>query len=330
MLYKQTPIEYSANAVPQLIVVIDTEEEFDWSAKPSPAANTINSIEEIDKVQDIFNEYDIQPCYVVDYPIASQAKSVEILKGFLDAGQCEIGAHLHPWVNPPIEEEMTRSNMYPGNLSYDLEYSKLSNLTKKIQEAFGVKPDCYKAGRYGVGINTPNILHELGYSIDLSICSAFDYSADGGPNFSDYEGRPYWFGPGDSLLEIPVSGAFVGFAGKASKYLYNFAGQLEFLKVRGILSRLTMVDRLMLSPESYNAEEHKKLTRYLYSRGVRTFTWNFHNTSIVPGMTIYTQTDQDVENFLGTFKQYFDFFRDELKGEFTTPAKIKKRLKTLK
>lgn len=329
MLNKHTSIKYPADATPQLIVVIDTEEEFDWSTEPNPEANSVNSIEELHKVQDIFNEYSIQPCYVVDYPIAEQTKSVNILKSFLDAGKCEIGTHLHPWVSPPFEEELSRSNMYPGNLSYELEFKKMANLTNKIQESFGIRPECYKAGRYGVGQNTTKIMQELGYHIDLSICSAFDYRADGGPDFSDYTAEPYWFGPDNSMLEIPLTGAFVGIADRTSKRLYNFAGHFEFLKARGILSRLGIVDRLMLSPEGYCAEEHRKLTRYLYNRGVRTFTWNFHSPTVVPGMTMYTQSDQDVQKFLDSFRRYFDFFLEEIKGKFTTPSKIKQNLETL-
>jgi len=53
---------------PQLIVVIDTEEEFDWSAEPNAQANQVSAMAHIDRVQSIFNEYGICPCYVIDYP----------------------------------------------------------------------------------------------------------------------------------------------------------------------------------------------------------------------------------------------------------------------
>jgi hypothetical protein len=45
-------------------------------------------------------------------------------------------------------------------------------------------------------------------------------------------------------------------AGKLSKPLYNFSGCFDFVKARGILSRLSIVDRLMLTPEGYTREEH--------------------------------------------------------------------------
>ena len=330
MLNHNQIISYDPEQPPQLLVVIDTEEEFDWSVLPTMGSRSVQAIREIHRVQAIFDEYEITPCYVVDYPIASQQEGIDHLKPILNSGRCEIGAHLHPWVNPPYTEESTWSNTYPGNLGYDLELAKLECLSNQIQKSFGIKPEIYKAGRYGVGQRTTNILEHLGYTIDLSICSAFDYRADGGPDFSDFSASPYWFGENEGLLEIPLSGAFVGSAGPLAKYLYKLAGHFNFLKAKGILSKLGIVDRLMLSPEGYEPEEHKKLTRHLYNLGVRTFTWNFHSPSVVPGMTMYTQSNRDVTRFLDSCRWYFDYFLGEFKGVTTTPMRVKQQLETEK
>jgi hypothetical protein len=326
MLAVNNTITYPQDQKPQLIVVIDTEEEFDWTVMPDADSNSVKSIREIHRVQDIFDEYGITPCYVIDYPIASQQDGVDHLKPILDSGRCEIGTHLHPWVNPPFDEPMTRSNMYPGNLGYELEFAKLQCITQKIEESFGIKPEIYKAGRYGVGGHTTKIMKQLGYNIDLSICSAFDYRADGGPDFSDFSAAPYWFGDDNDMLEIPLSSAFVGPTGPLAKHLYNLAGHFNFIKARGILSRLGLVDRLMLSPEGYVTDEHKKITRYLFNKGVRTFTWNFHSPTVVPGMTMYTRSRDEVDGFLDSFRRYFDFFLNELGGVATTPTQIKQQL----
>lgn len=326
MLSKAEPIRFEKTDKPQLLVVIDTEEEFDWSSPPDRKNIAVSAMSKIHLVQDIFNEYGIKPCYVVDYPIASQADGYAPLKQFLDNNQCEIGAHLHPWVSPPYVEDITISNMYPGNLGYDVEKQKLQQLQNQIEQSFAIKTEIYKAGRYGVGEHTAKIMQELGFTIDLSICTAFDYRADGGPDFSDSLTEPYWFGADKNLLEIPLSGAFVGNAGALSKHLYNISGYFNVIKARGILSRLAIVDRLMLSPEGYSSKEHIKLTRFLYNKGVRTFTWNFHSPTVVPNQTMYTKNNKEVQQFLDTFKRYFDFFFDELSGEATSPLKLKAQL----
>lgn len=309
---------------PQLIVVIDTEEEFDWNADPDPQARAVTAMDHIDRAQSIFNEYGIQPCYVVDYSIASQTRSVTPLRRYLDAGQCEIGAHLHPWVNPPVEETLSRSNMYPGNLSPELERQKLRNLRDTIADSFGRAPTVYKAGRYGYGPNTTGILNELGFDIDLSVCPPLDARGDGGPDYRRYDAWPFWYGDGGQrILELPVTGGFVGWAHAMALPLFELAMKFRRFKAPGILSRLGAVDRLMLSPEGFTPAEHIKLTRFLYNQGVRTFTWSFHSPSVVPGNTSYVQNEQQLEGFLGAFRQYFDFFFDELGGEASTPTRLK-------
>ena len=44
---------------PQLVVVIDTEEEFDWSASPDRSAIGVTAMSSIERVQEIFDEYGI-------------------------------------------------------------------------------------------------------------------------------------------------------------------------------------------------------------------------------------------------------------------------------
>ena len=321
-----TPAVLPADTHPQLIVVIDTEEEFDWSAEPDPKSVGVTAIDEIGRVQDIFDEYRIKPCYVIDYPVAATAKSAAILRSIHDDGRCEIGAHLHPWVNPPIDEEINRHNTYPGNLAEELERKKLAALTQCIQEAFGLVPTTYKAGRYGLGPNSAKILEDLGFKIDLSVCPAFDYSGDGGPNYSSYSTRPFWFGSKQSMLALPLSGAFVGWGGALRRRLFHVAAKFRTLKVPAIFSRLGVVDRLMLSPEGFSAQEHKNLARHLLAGGDQVFTWSFHSSSVVPGMTTYTRSDAELRQFLDSFRYFFDFFFGDLGGEASSPAAIKKRL----
>lgn len=326
MLNNNPPIKFPKDTAPHLIVVIDTEEEFDWFASPKRESNTVSAMKQIHLVQSIFEQYGIKPCYVVDYPVVSQEEGYQPLQKIYEQGKCEIGAHLHPWVNPPFEEPLSRSNMYPGNLSYDLEFSKKKILRDEIHNKFGFYPNIYKAGRYGIGINTSTIMQKLGFDIDLSVCTAFDYSEDGGPDFTLNHPEPFWIDKQQELLSIPLSGSFVGIAGNLSKYFYNLAGQLNFLKARAILARLGIVDRLMLSPEGYTTNEHIKLTQFLFNQGVRTFTWNFHSPTVVPGMTPYTHSKDDLTQFLDSFHLFFDFFFNKLNGIATTPSQLKLKM----
>lgn len=330
MLGKTQVVDVSRLEQPQLIVVVDTEEEFDWHAEPDRNATSVNAIQYVERMQAICDDYGIVPCYVIDYAVASQPDGYQTLLDFYRAGRCDIGAHLHPWVNPPDEETINRRNTYPGNLPAALERQKLRYLCDVIVQNFGLKPTIYKAGRYGIGPNTVDTLVELGFEIDLSCCPPFDYQHDGGPDFTQISANPQWFGPSAQLLEIPVTGSYVGHFGKMSHAVYQLAEKLSSLHMTGILARLNLLDRLRLSPEGYTSDEHKKLVQFLHAQGTRTFTWSFHSPSVVPGMTPYVKSEKDLSRFLDSFRRFFDYFLGELGGVATTPTLLKSRLEALR
>jgi hypothetical protein len=129
------------------------------------------------------------------------------------------------------------------------------------------------------------------------------------------------------LLEIPITGGFVGWASALSPGLFDLAsGPLARLRAPGVLSRLGALDRLMLSPEGYSPQEHRRLFDALFERGVRTFTWSLHSPSVEPGHTSYVRNDADLAQFLDSFRRFFDYFFGERGGVATTPTALKHRL----
>ena len=155
-------IEVSPDCRPILTVVIHTEEEFDWDKPHDRNATGVAHMRHIHRAQAVFDEFGIVPNYVVDYPIATKREAFEPLKAFADSGRALIGAHLHPWVSPPFDEEVNARNSFPGNLPRALEYEKLRVLTEQITTTFGTRPLTYLAGRYGFGPNTGEILEDAG------------------------------------------------------------------------------------------------------------------------------------------------------------------------
>lgn len=326
MLSFDNYIDIPASAKPKLLVVVDTEAEFDWDSSPDSDSMSVSSMESIGLGQEIYEQYSIKPCYAVDYAVVSQERGFKQLASFFKNNQCEIGAHLHPWITPPIEEALCPRYTFPGNLPAHLEKAKLETLTNSIEKVFGQRPTAFKAGRYGVGPNTAEILETLGYEVDLSFCPPVDYRYCGGPDFSDFDSKPFWFGSERQLLEIPISGAFCGLPAKHLKQLYNLGQMYPKLKLQSLFSRVGLVDRLILSPEGFSTAEHIKLTKALYAQGVRTFTWSLHSTSLAPGNTPYVNNEADLKVFLDSFRRYFDFFFGELGGEPTSPAQLRNEL----
>jgi hypothetical protein len=159
------PARLSGDAPPHLMVIIDTEEEFDWSGEFSRRATAVTSMAHQGPVQRLLNRHGVVPTYAVDYPVASQRDGFEPLRDWVKDGRCEIGAHLHPWVNPPFDEKVTPRNSCPGNLPAELEAAKLQVLTDQIETTLGVRARVYRAGRYGVGPNSASLLTRFGYLV---------------------------------------------------------------------------------------------------------------------------------------------------------------------
>ncbi|MBF0370642.1 MAG: WalW protein [Magnetococcales bacterium] len=318
------PIRFSRERTPILLVVVDTEEEFDWNQPFSREAVGVRAMDSAHLGQELFDSFDIQPTWVVDYPVASQESGFAPLKDFAHCGRAVIGAHTHPWVTPPFEESLSSQNAYPGNLPRHLEEQKLHHVSRAIQSWLGQAPLIHKAGRYGVGVNTTGILLEQGFQVDLSPAPPFDFSSDGGPDFSHGSNHPHWLNPEKSLLCLPTSGGYAGLLRSQGRWLYPMSRGpgLQRLRVPGILSRLGLLERLRLSPEGYTLEEMKRITRVLLEAGVGVVSLTFHSPSLQPGHTPYVAGENDLEQFLERLRRYCDFFLGELGGKAMTPLDV--------
>ena len=318
------PIEFAPDQRPRLVVLIDIEEEFDWRKAFDRNSTAVTHIEEMVDGLSVFDPFGIVPTGVVSYPVAASPTASSALKRAVDAGRLRLGAHLHPWVNPPHDEEINLRNSFPGNLPAELEAAKLHELTAALEQAFGERPRVYQAGRYGLGPNSAGILLDQGYRVSMTVNPPFDHRREGGPNFSASSTDPYWFGEGGKLLEIPVTGAFLGIAGRAAPALYRFAtaGLPSLVHMPGILARLGLAERIRLSPEGQSANDMIRLTRFLFDRGSRMFVLSFHSPTLKPGCTSYVRTTEQRAQFLKTCRRYFEFFFEELNGRPEDPLAL--------
>src|SRR6185437_7233641 len=296
----RTAIALPADQRPLLVTTVDAEEDFDWSGPFLRSANDVKSMARQHLAHHIFDRYGVVPTYLVDFPVASQAQGYEPLLDYLRDGKCEIGTQLHPWVNPPFVEDITVANSFAGNLRLGLEFEKLRVLTETIEEAFRMRPRVYRAGRYGVGRRTGDILKFLGYHVDTSVVPNYGFVREGGPNFFGFPTDPYWINAERTVLELPISSALVGPLVPApwlTKSIYT--ATLVRTIFPPLLSRSGLMDRIDLTPEGITGLEAKKLVRALLARGTRVFTLAYHSSSLLPGSTPYVRTAADLDRFLG-------------------------------
>lgn len=313
---------------PTLVVLVDAEEEFDWTGGFDRRATSVSSMSRVERLQRVFDSFGVVPVYVADHPVVTNDEAAAPLVDIHRDGRCLVGSHLHPWVNPPHDETVNERNSFPGNLPRTLERAKLANLGDAIGERFGVAPTVYQAGRYGLGQNTASILEELGYEVDMSACPPFDYSAEGGPDYSRCPLEPYWFGRRRELLGLPCTGAYIGALASCGPGLHRLAqaAPLRWLRTPGCLARSGLVERLRLSPEGFAVRDLRRLTHALSARGLRVFTYSLHAPSLMPACTPYTQSEGDVARLLDDVRAYLEFFFGQLGGRAATPLDVKARL----
>jgi glycosyltransferase involved in cell wall biosynthesis len=301
---------------PVLLTIIDAEEAFDWNRPFSRAETDVTSMMHQEPAQRIFARYGVVPTYMVDYPVATQEAGYRPLREFLADAACDIGTQLHPWVTPPFLEEVTARNSFAGSLPLALEYAKIRTLTEAIEARLGVRPGIYRAGRYGAGPRTADILRRLGYQADSSVMPTWNFAPQNGPDFSALSAAPYWVDAERTLLEIPGSAAQVGLLAGAPAPLRRavFSGAGEHLGLTSLMARLRLLERIKITPEGITVAEAKRLVRYTAPRGQKVFVLTYHTPSLVPGNTPYVRTPQDLDRFLGWLDEFYDFFTREMGG----------------
>lgn len=289
----------------RFVVTVDTEEEFDWDRPIKRDAYTVQTVARLARFQEFCEAQGVCPIYLVDYPIISSPSAVAILREAVAAGKAEVGVQLHPWVNPPHDEDVTERNTFAGNLPEALERAKFKNLRDGIEQQIGAAPLIYRAGRYGVGPNTASILSDSGIAIDTSVRARFDYSAAGGPNFRDHPVRPWWIDRSAGLMELPLTTVYWGLLRQLGHVLY--ARMWRVPSLRGLLAKIGMLERIPLTPEGVTIDEALRGIDIAIDEGLPVLVFSFHSPSLAPGYTPYVRTEDDLDALYGWWRTTFAY-----------------------
>tara|TARA_Y100000815_G_scaffold20986_1_gene17890 strand:+ start:687 stop:1526 length:840 start_codon:yes stop_codon:yes gene_type:complete len=249
----------------------------------------------------------VSPVYLVDWPVAQDARAQEIVGDAIRRGQAEIGVQLHPWVNPPHHEEVNRRNSFAGNLPPELEAEKFHRLRDLVEENFGAVPLIYRAGRYGLGPHTAGLLGEGGIAIDSSVRARFDYTDEGGPDYSRHPVAPYWADAGKTLLELPLTTSFWGMLRQQGQQLYPLAHRYPLLG--SILAKTGMLERIGLTPEDITLEEALRAVDIAVDDGLPLLVLSFHSPSLAPGHTPYVHDEDDLDRLYDWLRGVYSYLR---------------------
>jgi hypothetical protein len=273
-------------------IFVDTEEEFDWRRPLSRDSRSVTAAAAIPGAHARFAERGVALTYMIDHPVVASPAAVDILRRAIEDGRSAIGTQLHPWVNPPFDEEVNGPNSFTANLPKSLQAAKLAVLTTAIADAFGARPLAYRAGRYGIGAESFAMLKAEGYRLDTSMRSAYDYSGETGPDFSAVPNHAFRIG---GIVELPFTTVFTGRARAGGVGLYRALGRVP--KGRAGAARLGLLSRVSLTPEDMPLADVLEAVRVAVGEGLRVLNFAFHSPSLEPGHTPYVRDAADLAAF---------------------------------
>ena len=291
----------------RFLLTVDTEEEFDWTKPLTRDRHGLAHVARLAEFQRFCESEGVVPVYLVDWPVAQSEEAAAILRGPLAEGKAEIGVQLHPWVNPPFEEDVNQHNSYAGNLPRALEEAKFANLREAIERNFEIAPAIYRAGRYGTGPNTAAMLAEGGIGVDSSVRANFDYGASGGPDYRRHPLAPYWLDDDKRLLELPLTTVFWGMLRRQGAWIYPKLARLGAL--RAVLARAGLLERISLTPEGVTVEEAIRAIDIALDDSLPLLVFSFHSPSLAPGHTPYVRDRADLDDLYDWWRRIFAYLR---------------------
>jgi peptidoglycan/xylan/chitin deacetylase (PgdA/CDA1 family) len=290
-----------------LVVTIDTEADNMWAR---PRELTYRNTRNLDRLQRLFDEFGVRPTYLTTHEVASDGPSMEFLAGLQAQKRAEVGAHLHPWSNPPytrIADDEDAEHPYPHEYPLQVFEAKMRVLGEALVRATGRAPTSYRAGRWGFVAAHGEALRRMGYVVDTSVTPGVSWEryagrsgGSGGPSYAGAPRVPYRLSAGDArvpgggLLEVPVSIEWnralpPAFESRADRMRpYSIAARL--------LRRAGWLRPLWLRPyRRFSEDDLRALCDRLAAR--RRPVWNlmFHSSEAVVGTSPYSPDEVALE-----------------------------------
>jgi hypothetical protein len=304
---------------PVVSISIDTEED-NWGSYSWEDATTRN-IQELPRVQELFDRFGARPTYLVNYPPLVDAQSVRVLGELAARKDVELAAHCHPWNTPPRTADGVQDSMM-CRFSEAVNRRKITAVRDRMKQELGVTPTSFRAGRWGLGATVTTALHHSGFEVDCSVSPLIDWTPAGGPDHRCAPVVPYRFSPErplspdpeGAMVEMPTTIGFFGrhHARKARRRRELESSELvRRLKVVGALDRAGLLTMRWLSPEASSGADMVRLVDGCLTAPARDFLQvTFHSSTLLPGATPFAPDGDARRRFLENLAQVLTHLAD--------------------
>jgi len=306
----------------KIIITIDTEGDNQWD--PSLPRSTEN-IRFIPRFQALADRYGFPPTYLCTYEVATAPAFDEILVPLHAGRQAEIGAHLHPWTNPPFSEWDRSETVpaYPSELPPEVFAKKLECLTGLLTGKLGEAPHSYRAGRWGLSAAHIPTLLRLGYTVDCSVTPLVNWTDPGarerGQDFSHAPVRPYYMAWGDparegasGLLEVPVTILCTnGIMRRSPALLALYKRYRKALPARVLNKLFSIAPRWFRPFSDMSVGRLKAVYQTARHLGLPVVEMMFHSSELMPEGSPHNPTAAAVDGLYTRLDQLFAYLAAE-------------------
>jgi len=323
----------------EFIITIDTEGDNQWD---HGRALTVENIRYVPRFQNLCDQYQIKPTYLVTSEICDDDFSKEIFSEYLSKNKVEIGAHLHSWTTPPyMDKEGYRFNdknhAFAFELPEKLIKEKIKNITDSIEVSFGQRPFSFRSGRFGFNENIARVLVENSYMVDSSVTPYINWykhkgipNGIGGPDYLNNTAFPCRYDFNEkSLLEIPITILPTKFPlnkneNIAQYYFSHLDTNILFKTLRKILFQNQPV---WLRPYPFmNIKLYRELLNEAIKRDLPYIVMMFHSSELMPGCSKYRPDADSVEKLFEELQTLFSMLRSKNIRSVTLTEAAKKVL----
>jgi hypothetical protein len=319
------------------VLTIDTEEEWDWSGPfPQQVAN-VQNIDKLPAFNSLCEKLGIRPTYFVDYAVADNNHAEEQMLRFTTKGNCEIGAHLHPWCNPPYYGEVGEAESHVINLPIEQVAHKLDVLMASIESGFGIKAKSFRTGRWGIDKNVMELLVNSGIEVDSSVYPFYQneyFSCVGSPTL------PYWpdlntplnQGNQQTIYELPVTVGFIRTNFELSNQIHVAFTKppLNWTRFNGLAWHSNLLRKIYLCPELSAPEDMLTLCEKVIDKGYPVLHMYMHSSSLLDNQMGLLGCDQNPFDFISdAVTKVVTQLKSKYDIEFCTISEAADKLQTM-
>ncbi len=289
----------------KLVISIDVEEEGLFSGRYAQHAPSVANVESLQRLEFISRDMGFPLTLLSTYHVAKHDASRDILTRWRDELGAELGAHLHPWNTPPIEDMGTPEPVRADRMPLNVLRSKMATLFDTLEERFGARPTSFRMGRWDFGKQVEGLLSEFGVQVDSSHAPL--RHAFGGPDrFLTPSYDPYWLPPkyDDSppVLEAPLS--MVPVWQGSPKIVYNFARLMPGSLRERILHGFATVGAAGIQPVWYPAPSMRLAARTHRRRGGNVLVMFLHSSELMPGNSPHFPNEDAVARLVEKIRHF--------------------------